>query len=482
MAAAPFRIPAPQTVTATVAAAPVYNALTSLAALNAPERLPEADPWVARTAAALTPAQRARNRLVFEGLGEALTTDRDWPDFPAFLDDLAAQDPVALRDHALRRLAPDAPDLASLLADQEAFIARLARRYPDDPPDPATLAEVHALLNDPPALRQTLAGHLRELWDGALAAEWRRHERFLQGMTRWLAGRDWPPATAAETIRDFLGRDLPPAIGAQLDGVRRVVFVLSPHLGPHASRFGSATTVWVFARVKGAEGGRAGDERSRRAAIQGAVEGLPLRQTPVKRVELVGPLAALADETRLNILELLARQGELAAQEIIAHLDLSQSSISRHLKQLTATGFLAERRGEGANKHYRLVRGRIDWTFWALTNLLSGKPRPVAPADAREEQPPELRRFLDAAGRVANWPARRRDQLVVLDYLAAKFDPGRRYAEPEVNAALTEWCTARDAANLRRALYDERLLDRTSDGARYWRTAETAADAADTAG
>lgn len=412
MASAPFRIAPPRPVAARVALEPVYNALASLAFLHAPEQLADVDPWVSRTAAALTPEQRRRNRLVFEGLGEALTTDRDWPDFPTYLDDLAARDPLALRDWLLARIGRPAPgraasgdpasppDPAALLADAPAFVAWIARRYPDDPVDPALQSEVHSLLGDPPALHNLLVSHLRELWETALAAEWDRKGRLLQGLTDWIGRREWPPATAAEAIRAFTGRSLPPAIGAGLDGVREVVFVLSPHVGSYASRFGGDATLWVFIR------GRLGEDGTNR---RGAVEGLPLRRTPVKPVELVGPLSALADETRLRILELLGRHRELSAQEVIGHLDLSQSSISRHLTQLRATGFLTERRGEGANKRYRLNPARLDWTFLALERLLSGEDADADSPDARAGQPPELRRFLDADGRVATWPAKRKD-------------------------------------------------------------------------
>lgn len=63
----------------------------------------------------------------------------------------------------------------------------------------------------------------------------------------------------------------------------------------------------------------------------------------------------------------------------------------------------------------------------------------------------------------------------MLAFLAARFAPGRQYAEREINALLLQWHTYNDPATLRRALYDERLLDRTSDGGRYWRTATDAA-------
>ncbi len=452
MAIAPFRIAPPKHVAVEVSLAPVLNALTSLSLLHVVAPLPGADPWVAQTAARLTPEQHRRNRLVFEGLGEALLPERDWPDFAAYLADLAAQDPLALRDRMLARLARPPVEPAQLLADGEAFLTHLERLYGDDPPDRSLAAEVHRLLNDPPALQALVVSHLSELWNSALAEEWHRRLPLLTWLSQRLMRRTWPAATAAEAIRSFLGRDLPPAISAQLDGVQRVVFVLSPHVGPWASRLASDDTIWVFVRDHPEE--------------------LPLRQAPVKRIELIGPLSALADETRLRILELLAQRGELSAQEIITHLDLSQSNISRHLKQLSATGFVAERRGEGANKHYHLSPARVDWTFRALVELLAGEGAPSPAEGVLPDQPEELRRFLDAEGRITRWTKKRRDQLLLLDYLVSQFALEREYSEAEVNAILNRWHTFADPAALRRALYDERLLDRTPDGARYWRRPE----------
>jgi DNA-binding transcriptional ArsR family regulator len=80
-------------------------------------------------------------------------------------------------------------------------------------------------------------------------------------------------------------------------------------------------------------------------------------------------LSALADDTRLRILELVASAGEQRAQDITARLELSQSASSRHLRQLSATGYLTERRCEGA-KCYRLSQYRIDDTFSALQAFL----------------------------------------------------------------------------------------------------------------
>jgi ArsR family transcriptional regulator, arsenate/arsenite/antimonite-responsive transcriptional repressor len=71
-------------------------------------------------------------------------------------------------------------------------------------------------------------------------------------------------------------------------------------------------------------------------------------------------LKALADETRLDILGLLAAaDGELCVCHIEAHVKhLSQPTISHHLKQLREAGLVtAERRGTWV--HYAIDKGAV---------------------------------------------------------------------------------------------------------------------------
>ena len=64
---------------------------------------------------------------------------------------------------------------------------------------------------------------------------------------------------------------------------------------------------------------------------------------------------ALADETRLRILALLY-DGELCVCEIIAALELPQSTVSRHLAYLKNTGWVGDRK-QGVWMYYRLMCG-----------------------------------------------------------------------------------------------------------------------------
>lgn len=77
--------------------------------------------------------------------------------------------------------------------------------------------------------------------------------------------------------------------------------------------------------------------------------------------------------------------------------------------------------------------------------------------------------FLNEEGLLTQYPARRAKQLVALEYLASKFETGRRYTEQEVNELLNHWHTFRDWAMLRRDLFDSGLINRDKDGSAYWR-------------
>jgi DNA-binding transcriptional ArsR family regulator len=73
----------------------------------------------------------------------------------------------------------------------------------------------------------------------------------------------------------------------------------------------------------------------------------PRPSTPRQLTSCAKLCKALGDETRLAIVELLAaRSRELCACEIESHFELSQPTISHHLKLLREAGIIrCERRG-----------------------------------------------------------------------------------------------------------------------------------------
>jgi hypothetical protein len=91
-------------------------------------------------------------------------------------------------------------------------------------------------------------------------------------------------------------------------------------------------------------------------------------------------------------------------------------------------------------------------------------PEPAEPMDPDRQKDTVLRTFI-VDGRLVQIPAGRGKRRVVLEHLAACFEPGVKYPEKAVDAILRAWHP--DYASLRRYLIDEELLAR--DNGIYWR-------------
>ena len=83
--------------------------------------------------------------------------------------------------------------------------------------------------------------------------------------------------------------------------------------------------------------------------------------------EIVQVYKALSDETRLRIVSLLQAGGELCVCDLMAVLDLPQSTVSRHLAYLRNSGLANDRR-KGVWMYYSL-RQRERLTSGVLTTL-----------------------------------------------------------------------------------------------------------------
>jgi DNA-binding transcriptional ArsR family regulator len=341
---------------------PAYNGLCSLMLLN--EQLSGFGEWAERTLAALSPERRRVNALVCDSAAAYLGGE-SWSSFPAWVDDLERRDPHEMRELALARLldhvrtslgaeAGELPSPARLLADREAYLSLTQRLLAckDLPLDRERYEQEHDLLQEPAARQALVVRHLRQMWDEHLAREWDRSLPTIQASAAAFAPVNYHGLSSAEIVQRVSGRDRAPREWDRwLPEMEMLIFIPSVHIGPYLLVMDhSGTTARV---VFGARQPR----------------GVAADSPALGRSELLTRLGALADDTRLRMLELLAREGELGAQEIMARLDLSQSATSRHVRQLTATGYLAERRREGA-KYYRLNPERLDDTMDSLRRLL----------------------------------------------------------------------------------------------------------------
>ena len=84
----------------------------------------------------------------------------------------------------------------------------------------------------------------------------------------------------------------------------------------------------------------------------------------------------------MQIVSLLARGGKpMTVKQIVAAVPVGQSTVSAHLKQLTAVGFvLAE--DHGTARLYR-INGNCAECFPTAPDLVMGQPSPAPPAGTR---------------------------------------------------------------------------------------------------
>jgi hypothetical protein len=169
--------------------------------------------------------------------------------------------------------------------------------------------------------------------------------------------------------------------------------------------------------------------------------------------EIVG---LLAEGDRLRCVAALAL-GAATVGEVASATGLDVRRTGRALSRLVDGGLV------GTDEHgYRLLEEELRASARAAATA-------TAPPDEHGGAPPEVARVLRAFvrdGRLTSIPAVRSKRLVVLDWLAQDFEPGRRYPEREVNEVLRR--RHDDTATLRRALVDEGFMDRAAG--RYWRT------------
>jgi DNA-binding transcriptional ArsR family regulator len=337
----------PGTVSVKISLDPVYNNLSSLYFVALANTVPGLDPWVSRTAAGLSLDQMRTHRLLFDILYSAFEPEEDWPTFPAYLANLAEQEPLAMRNRFLRHMFPLAGEEYARrpqMVEMETFVAQIDRSEFDQEIEPGLFATAHTLLSDPPALRQTVVSHLAMMWREKLAAEWERNLELLKAVKAAYRRHHYSGQNAYDAIRAVTGRAVEGQWQKVLAPAETLIFIPSAHIGPGLMHIAYGPIVRVVFSARLPQGGE-------------------IAPPELSRADLLVQLHTLADDTRLRILELLLEEGELYAQDIITRLALTKSSASRHLSQLSAAGYLLEHQRTGKAKSYQLNPDRFRETM-----------------------------------------------------------------------------------------------------------------------
>lgn len=355
---------APPTVRVNFSLEPVRNHFNSLSLLNQVDDLLGFGGWVEQTYHDMSAERREKNVLVLYVLHE-WTVKRGEQDFPAYIDRISRDDPVAERDSLIKnylfKCEEQGIDLKvepnDLMKDKNAFVDMIEKIYSKHYAekgkelDLGMYERAFPLLQQPEKALEMTVEHLTYMWETYLKDEWERNLPMLTESIMAFRQLDYRGQTAVETVRFVTGRDLAGYWDA-MDTANNITFVPSAHIGPYVTFYHDE------------------DKDPSNYLVFGARVPEGVTKSPaLSRSELLVRLSALSDDTRLKILELMTQHEEVCAQDIIVWLNLSQSSASRHLRQLTATGYLTERRREVA-KCYTLNRDRIDDTLFALKHFL----------------------------------------------------------------------------------------------------------------
>jgi DNA-binding transcriptional ArsR family regulator len=160
-------------------------------------------------------------------------------------------------------------------------------------------------------------------------------------------------------------------------------------------------------------------------------------------------LQAIADESRLLLLALLARRPHYG-EELAEFLNLTPATISHHLRKLREASLV---RAEKQSPYvlYRLDRERLAELLALLEPVSELHERLGLPSE-EELSNHILRKLLDHEDRIKEIPSRRRQRAVLLRWLAKHFETGRIYPEREVHRVLLQFHD--DSESLRKALLD----------------------------
>ena len=166
-----------------------------------------------------------------------------------------------------------------------------------------------------------------------------------------------------------------------------------------------------------------------------------------------GVVGLLAEPERLRVVSALAL-GAGTIAEVAAATGLEQREVVAALRRLERGGLVSREKDQ----------------VTLLADRFKETAREVAPAGAEEplSADPATDRVLRAYtrdGRITGLPAQATKRRLLLEHVAALFEPGVRYPEREVDAMMRAWHP--DYAMLRRHLVDAALLAR--EAGEYWR-------------
>jgi DNA-binding transcriptional ArsR family regulator len=277
--------------------------------------------------------------------------------FEAELADLRELDDTTVALGFLRPLWDHEGRRDAALLEDEAVRRHAAQRAEQDGADPVA---ARLVFESPNELLERFAALLDSYWNAAFAEEWQRLEPRLaetvadagrriaaDDVYRYLTGLS-PQLLIDPTTRE-ISRNVPHEHTIEITPERELVLVPSAYVWPHVRV--NCDAPWPPTIVYPAP-----------FALADARPGVPSD-------EVVHVLKALADETRLRSLKLIAGQPR-STQELAPLVGISQAGLSKHLRLLARAGLVQTKR-EGYYVLYSVDRDRIAPLSEALLDFLA---------------------------------------------------------------------------------------------------------------
>lgn len=348
-----------------VSVEPALNAFGSMLLISKAGDDPGIHEWVSKTRAKMSIEELFRHKLVTIGFYYSILPKMGGITFETYLDQLEATPPSEFRERLLKAYGAvetcltDASkkdkgksvDWDDILSSATNYVDFLKYRFGEELTDVEVETRAYEYVIDPAALKQLVTGHIRWFWKNHLQSEWNRVLPMLEETARAFNKLDLGEMTRREIVQYVTRKEMTEAKwDGDIEKATELIFIPNAHIGPyiHSTKAGNNLYLHFGAHLP---------------------EGSDVEVPELDRAEIVSKLSALADETRLQILQMIANQGEMRATELMDATQLSQPSISRYLGQLTASGYLQERRVNGA-KAYTLNRDRIEKTLKAISAFL----------------------------------------------------------------------------------------------------------------
>lgn len=206
----------------------------------------------------------------------------------------------------------------------------------------ADLDEAASLVTSPAHLRERTIALIDGFWRQTYRAEFERQNEELQLAVRHAQALAHPVVQIA--FAELTGHRLPDEVISSLTDVERVTYCPSEHLGDFVQFILYSPELILFFNPQTVLGKSSQTRVRPPQVVADALGG----------GDALGGLKALADPTRMRIVEML-RERELYAQEIVGRLGISQSAVSRHLGTLESAGIVTVRPVQGM-KYYAIDR------------------------------------------------------------------------------------------------------------------------------